>query len=308
MIGDDSNEEGGRDPKELVPDAPDPSDAEWEACEASGDFIPIFFEWLRWAGQISLTLATIHPSSSDYAKITAREFHLLTGLMARCSRLILSLIALTHKGEFGEAASIIFRSLNESAIKIMWLCESDTENRAKRMIADGLKVELEFEAEIRKNIKESDGEPAALEARMLKSIHNHFLAAELTRDEVTQIKKLPDMWSILDGIGQSRLQYVIQQKLGSHAVHGTWPSLLADYLTPSENEAFPFQPRDGPVSPHINQYMMGSRMVLRACSAFAGFALTGDGCDAFVALLDDVDDQLMSDYEKAIELTSQAPA
>ena len=308
MIGDDSSEEDVFDSEELVPDAPDPSDAEWEAYAASGDFVPIFFEWLRWAGQLSLTLATIHPRSNDYAKITAREFHLLAALMARCSRLILSLVALTHKGNFGESASIIFRSLNESAIKIMWLCESDTENRAKRMIADGLKVELEFEAEIRKNIEESGVEPTALEARMLKSIANHFSAAELTRDEVTKIKKLPDMYSILDGIGLSRLQYVVHQRLGSHAVHGTWPSLLADYLTPSGDEAFPFQPKDGPIRMHINQYMMGSRMVLRACSAFAGFALTGDSSDAFVALLDDVDDQLMSDYIKAIELASEASA
>jgi hypothetical protein len=89
------------------------------------------------------------------------------GLVNRCARLMLSNVALSHDGKFGETTAIVDRCIFESALKIIWLCRSASQEEFTRYIATGLKTELEFKAAIEANIMANDGVPVPIEKRML---------------------------------------------------------------------------------------------------------------------------------------------
>ena len=65
---------------------------------------------------------------------------------------------------------------------------------------------------------------------MLKSIANHIDASGLTATDIAASKKQRDLAAMIDGLGSDRLIYIAAQKIGSHHIHGTWPSLLFHYL------------------------------------------------------------------------------
>jgi hypothetical protein len=267
--------------EEMIANYPAFIEKDWNECAESGDFGYIFFEWYRWVGNLATVVAFIQPNSGDFAAISKREYHLWSALVGRCSRLMLSIIALTHEREFGA---------------------QDTENRTERLIANGLHPELEFERLIRSNIQNNGGNSTPLEKRMLVSIENHFLAAGLTKNEVEQAKRLPNLASMFKDIGWSRLDYVVFQRLGSHAVHGNWPVLIIDYLVESDLEGIDFMPRGTPVVMHPNLYMSGGRLVLAAIAAYCRVCLSPAAGTDFEGLAEEAYDRLMQDYEKAIEL------
>ena len=71
--------------------------------------------------------------------------------------------------------------------------------------------------------------------------------------------------------------YVIGQKIGSHHVHGTWPSLRMHYLQERENGLL--GPRDHNCQTHVNQYVFIPRVVSDALIAFSEF-ICSDAEDA----------------------------
>jgi hypothetical protein len=70
---------------------------------------------------------------------------------------MLSNVALSHEGKFGETTAIIDRCIFESAVKIIWLCQSASDEEFTRYLADGLKTELEFKKRIKRNIVANGG-------------------------------------------------------------------------------------------------------------------------------------------------------
>jgi hypothetical protein len=74
---------------------------------------------------------------------------------------------------------------------------------------------------------------------------------------------------MIQSIGADRLMYIVGQRLGSHHVHGTWPSLQLHYL--EEDEEGNLHPRDHDCETHVNQYMMVPLVVLGAIQAFIDF-------------------------------------
>lgn len=298
----DTYEEWPPPPEELIPNYPHFSAENWTGAASEYGFGYIFFEWYRWVGNLTTVVAFIQPDSPDFGKISKQEYHLLSALLARCSRLMLSIIALTHERKFGEAASIIHRSLMETAVKLIWVCAEDTPERVRWLIASGLQPELEFERNIKSNIEEAAGEATELETRMLLSIENHFNASGMSKSDVANSKRLPDLFSMFKNIGWSRLDYVILQRIGSHAVHGNWPSLLVDYLEKSDIDGYDFQPRGDDVDAHPNMYMGGARLVLSAIAAYSQVCLPTTGSGDFGGLAEEAYVKLINDYDRAIEL------
>jgi hypothetical protein len=70
--------------------------------------------------------------------------------------------------------------------------------------------------------------------------------------------------------GFQDMGYMVVQKMGSHAVHGTWTGLLASTVDVEEST---LKIRSEFNSPHPNQLMFGCLMVLEAISAFCNFAM-----------------------------------
>ena len=252
-----------------IPVPPEITEDQLTHCQETGDFCPILFEWYKYVGLLCNFYASIRSDSPAVRKLPPLHYAVLVGLLNRCSRLMLANVALSHKeGLFGETTAILDRCIFESVIKASWLCKTGDEGQFARFIADGLKTEIEFKNQIEKIISERGGSPLVIESRMLKSIENYISSSGLSEQEISNSKKLPDLASMIQSVGGDRLHYVVGQKLGSHHVHGTWPSLRFWYLTEHDGV---LGPRDHDCATHVNQYVFIPIFVLQAVRAFVEF-------------------------------------
>lgn len=278
---------------------PQPTALEWGEYEKSG-FEPLFFEWYKCAASVLNVISAVQPDSPAFRCADPRHYYVLSGLMHRCVRLMSANVALSHEGSFGETSAIVDRCLCESAIRIEWLCAERTQERVLRYLTDSLRPELEFETQIRSNIGERDNHPLPIETRMMKSIQNHFDAAQVTRGDIAQSKRLPDMAAMLEGLGYDRLAYVVVQRMGSHHIHGTWPSLLHHYLTQSDEiSEYAFHPRHQSVQMHVNQYVHGSRFALQAGIAYSRLLFDEAEAESLEALCGDILEEMLAHYREA---------
>jgi hypothetical protein len=281
----------------LVPDPPAFTDDEIRHCRETGDFRPILFEWYKFVGCLAILLAHIQRESSAFRPITAAHYYVLIGLLHRCARLMLSNVALSHEGRFGETTAIVDRCIFESAVKILWLLREPTDERFNRYLADGLKKDIEFKRRIEAEICARAGTPLSIETRMLQSIRNNIAAAGMTEEKVTVTKKLPDIASMIDGLGVDRLFYVIGQQMGSHHIHGTWSSLLIHYLEKQNIEGqFQFGPK-GHCDTDLAQYVFVALIVIEAMNAYVEYMFEDSGdTAAFVKVFESAEAEIHKIY------------
>lgn len=286
----------------IIPDAPTFSDKEIQRCRGTGDYKPILFGWYKFVGSLCFVVVHIMPDSPAYRAVSPQHYYVLAGLLNRCARLMLSNVALSCERKFGETTAILDRCIFESAVKIIWLCHSDSDEEFTRYLADGLKTELEFKARIEANIASNGGTVLPIEARMLKSIANHIDASGLTEKDIASAKKQRDLAAMIDGLGLDRLLYIVAQKIGSHHIHGTWPALLFHYLEKrDEAGAFAFDPSPDPCETHINQFMFVPLIVLDAMRAFVRHTLEGIEAEELCKLFASTQEEIMRVYMEAGE-------
>jgi Family of unknown function (DUF5677) len=287
----------GYEPAELRDIAPD----ELAACKYLGDYRPLLFERYKFIGILANSVASIHEGSAAIGNIPPIQFCVMKGLLNRIARLMLSNVTLSSQGDFGETTLIIDRCIFESAMKICWITGGDTAERTSRFLADGLKGELEFLSIVRENIKNRQGVELPLESRMMRKIANTIGASGLTESMVSSAKRLPSLADILLEIDHTRLEYVVGMRLGSHAVHGTWPSLLSHYLAKDENGGW--YPRDADSETDFNQYVNVSLFVLNAIRSWAIWAIPDEtDRDKFLDPCAQAEKSIWELFERAVEL------
>lgn len=287
----------------IFPEPPSFSEEDMRRCRETGDYKPVLFEWYKFAGSLCFLVVHLQPDSPAFHAIPAQYYHVLIGLLNRCARLMLSNVALSYQGKFGETTAIVDRCIFESAIKIIWLCHDVSQEEFTRYLADGLKTELTFKAYIEGNITSRGGETLPIENRMLTSINNHITASGLTESEIKSSRKLRDLAAMIDDLGFDRLLYIAGQKIGSHHVHGTWSSLLFHYLEERENDgdALSFRPRADHCDTHINQYMFVPLIVLRAMADYVRYTLDEDEAKVLCSLFKSTEEEIMKIYNEAGE-------
>ena len=261
-------------------------------CQETGDYAPVLFEWYKFVGSLNAVVAHVQHDSPAFRDMPKLHYYVLIGLLNRCARLMLSNVALSHEGQFGETTAIVDRCIFESAVKITWLCIDPSPDKFTRFLADGLRTEVEFKATIDANITSRKGDALPIETRMLASIDNHIKSAGLTESTVLDAKKLPDMAGLLSAIGFNRLMYVVGQRLGSHHVHGTWSSLLFHYLEESPAGSREFVPRGHECATHVNQFVFVPKMVLGAMSAYVRYAFNESDASLLEGLFDSVAEEI----------------
>ena len=238
-------------------------------CRETGDYSPVLLEWYKFVAALCCTFSFLERESPALNKMERREYSILVGLLSRCYRLMLANVALSHEGKFGETTSIIDRCIFETCIILSWLCQSTIVDRLERYIAHGLRTELELKKSLLNNISARDGKKLIIENRMLKSIGQYIKDAGMDDEKIEKTKKLPDLASMIESIGQDRLAYVVGQRIGSHHVHGTWVSLKMQYL--EDDEDGESVPRGSPLDTHVNQYVYIPLVVLNALSSFISY-------------------------------------
>ncbi|WP_139146303.1 DUF5677 domain-containing protein [Stenotrophomonas sp. HMSC10F06] len=273
----------------MLPNAPKITDEQMAHCRENGDFRPVLFEWYKFTSSLCNFYACLRSDSPAVTALPPRDYAVLIGLLNRMSRLMFSNVALSHEGLFGETTAIIDRCIFESSIKLIWLCETENLGRFDRFIADGLKTELKFKAQIESNIAER-GDALTIETRMLHSIEQHIHSSDLDAAKINDSPKLPDLASMIDAIRRHKLLYLIGQKIGSHHVHGTWPSLRLHYLEEADGV---LAPRDHNCSTHVNQYVFVPLIVLDALRSFVRFVLS-DPADSeeMIGLFDAIEKEI----------------
>ncbi len=276
----------------FLPDPPTFSNDLLEQCKQDCDFRPILFEWYKYVGVLSNRAACLAPDSPAFRSIPAVHYAVLMGLLNRCSRLMLSNIRLSCAGRYGETTRLLDRSITESAIKVRWLCHKDDHDSFTRYLADGLKKDSQLKQHIEENISDRGGDALVIETRMLRSIQNCITLSGLSEQEVNDAKKLPDFATMCRDLGLGGLFYIASQRMGSHAVHGTWSDLVFNYLSHEDDQGF--SPRDHEVDTQDVQYISVSRLVLAAIASFLNYvAAEPSEVKDFISVLEGIEKKIV---------------
>ena len=99
----------------MFPDAPKITEADLQRCRETGDYCPVLFEWYKFVGGLAVTFSFIQIDSPALRRVDRQEYSILTRLIHRCARLMLSNMALSHEGKFGETTAIVDRCIYESS-------------------------------------------------------------------------------------------------------------------------------------------------------------------------------------------------
>lgn len=123
---------GAADLKDIIPNPPKFSDEDMQRCRDTGDYKPVLFEWYKFVGSLCVVVANIRPDCPVYRAIPPQHYYVLAGLLNRCARLMLSNVALSHEGKFGETTAIVDRCIFETAVKIIWLSHNASQEEFTR--------------------------------------------------------------------------------------------------------------------------------------------------------------------------------
>ena len=261
-----------------------------EECRRSGKVMPIIFEWYKYVGRITIDTANIIPDQPACRSVPPVQFAVLIGLLNRIFRLQLATLRLGHDRKHGESVRILGRCIDETAVKVRWLCEAELSDRFERYLAEGLRRDLESKDRIECNIERRDGEILEIERRMLASIDRCVTASGLTEEQVRGACHLPNLWSIYADLGYEPFVYLATQALGAHAVHGTWTDLMFHYLEPDETEGLTLQ--DHPSRPNEEQFVMSSSLILDALSSFVTYIMDTEASHIYLLRLSEIRDKI----------------
>lgn len=274
----------------ILPKPPTFSDELVKQCTESKDFRPILFEWYKYVGIFCSVVACISPDSPAIRKVSPIHYAILTGLLNRCSRLMLSNVRLSSTRKYGETTSLLDRSISETAVKVQWLCHKNNVESFVRYIADSLSQDLILKKQISENIANRNGNILEIEQRMLKSIDRYIELSELSEQDINNAKRLPNFYSMCDDLKLGEVFYTAIQRMGSHAVHGTWSELVANYL---QYENGRFHPRDHEIDTQDVQFIVVIRLVLGAMKYFLKYVVSDISVvDDFVTAIKSIDKEI----------------
>lgn len=153
------------------------------------------------------------------------------GLMIRIFKFMLVVTQLSAKGNRAEVVAALNRSIMESAINLEFLVCANDDKFFDQFVKFSLGPERELFDIIQTNIAARGGEAQPIEKRMLVSINRVCQASGMKIEDVD--RKYGD-WGggireRLKALGKEG-QYVVMQRMPSHAVHGTWVDLYQNHL------------------------------------------------------------------------------
>ena len=227
--------------------------------------MPLLFEWYKHIGILAIQFACISQQSPSLKPISPVHYAFLIGSLGRCARLMLSTMRLGSEAKHGETTALLARCLFETCIKISWLCKTSGADRFERLIAEGLKTDLELKQQILAEIGKRGGVELVIERRMIGSIDRFVTLSGMDEATILSAKQPPNLASMMASIAYDRLDYVCAQRMGSHYVHGTFSDLVKNYLDEREGALLI---ADNLVSPNENEYIFGATFVLRALKDF----------------------------------------
>ena len=143
-------------------------------------------------------------------------------------------------------------------------------------LADSIQIDLKLKKHIDAQIAQKNGEALPVERRLLKTIENRQRATGLADEALRSIKQLPNLKVMLGDVHKAVYTnssliltdrtYLMGQTMGSHAVHGSWANLVANFLI--ETEDFVFAANGEIIETDLSQFADISLCILEACLTF----------------------------------------
>ena len=160
-----------------------------------------------------------------------RNQAICAGLLIRISKFMVVVTELSAHGNRGEVVLALNRSILESAINLEFLVRTKEDRFYEQYVKFSLGPERELYDLIQANIAARNGEVLPIEQRMMESINDTCKVSGVKIEDVG--RKYGD-WG---GGVRERLKainketnYVMVQRIPSHAVHGTWVDLYQNHL------------------------------------------------------------------------------
>ncbi len=108
---------------------------------------------------------------------------------------------------------------------------------------------------------------------MIKSINRCITLSGLSETEIEETKNLPNLFQLYEALGINPQVYTAIQRMGSHAVHGTWSELLFNYLHVDEESGFSI--RDHDVDTRDAHFIVVLRLVSHSMISFLSYIKKG---------------------------------
>lgn len=271
MVGAETDEDG------FAP-VPIYSDEEVLALSRRKEAQIVFFDWLKSATGEACKLAFMLESQPLLRPVPHIQYAVTTGLLNRICRLGRSVIIMTREqdNDLGEAVMVLQRSIFESCIRLSWLCLDNSSVRFDQFLADSIQVDQKLKKHIEGQIARNDGEILPVESRLLTSIENRQRATGLSDTALRSIKQIPNLKDMLVSVHGAVYNnsspmitdrtYLMGQSMGSHAVHGSWANLVANFLEETDN--FVFKANGNIIETDLSQFADISLCILEACITF----------------------------------------
>jgi hypothetical protein len=159
-----------------------------------------------------------------------RNQAICAGLLVRISKFMAAVFVLAKDVERGEVILALGRSITESVVNLRLLMSKNDDKLYDRYIADDLGSEREFYDIVKKQI-EQQGRALPIQEDILSSIQK---LVEDSGFDIEQVDPKLRNWAggvrqRYEALGQAD-RYVTEERMGSHAVHGTWSDLLQHHL------------------------------------------------------------------------------
>ncbi|MCK4415400.1 MAG: hypothetical protein KAY32_17835 [Candidatus Eisenbacteria sp.] len=258
------NDEAAR--STLFPDLPQFTEQDWQKCEGWGSYVPMLFDWYRHTGQVCATVAGLSQTSPVFMSILAVHYAILVGMLVRCSRLMLSVVALSSRDEFAETTRLIDRCIAETAITIHWLCASRDPDRFSLYLEDSVRSEAKLKNLILGRIWSREGIRFPIEERLLRQIDEVAESTQLSGNALANPRRLPSFAQRCRDLRLPEEVYCVGYRLGSAAVHGSWVDLLEHYLVREESGDSSVKGTKN--RPDETQFVATTKLVLGALAAF----------------------------------------
>ena len=243
------------------------TDEALQECVTKGLFSPLALELYEEAATVLAVCSHLYVTSSPEESALPRNQAVCAGLLVRITKFMAAVASLvSQKSDCADVVFALNRSITESATNLHFLVLKSEDRFFDQFVSFSLSSERELYDVIKKNITERGGETLPIEQRMLNSIDR---VCQLSGVAISDVQPKMHNWGgglrnrmIAIGKGDA---YAMQQRIPSHAVHGTWVDLALHHLTEAENMSF---------RPDLTSSRVDSRLMLPICILVLAAACT----------------------------------
>ena len=215
---------------DWLPERVEVTDEIIEDYQEKGLLSKLCLQLCREAGSVCVLCASADVEGKGSEWVFDRKQAICAGLLIRITKFMVAVLRLSEGQEHGEVIMAINRSITESATNLRFLISQNKVGVFERYVTASLTTEREFYDVVMSHIKQR-GETLVIEEGMLNSIRR---VASLSGVDIEEVDPKFHDWAgglrhRYEALGQPD-RYVTEQRMGSHAVHGTWVDLVLNHL------------------------------------------------------------------------------